>query len=487
MYTIVKETLMVTDSYRKVRHKMKRLFKNRIGKTNKIKNQNNKQFSMFHLAWPIFIESILMMLVGNVDQYMIASYSENSVGAIGNANQIINLLLIMFSVISVATTILVSHYIGSKNTEKLPIIYTLSIVLNLIFSFTIAIIIFFFSEQLFNFMSLPDEIFDYAVIYIKLVGGFIFLQSLIGTFSAIFRANKMMKENMIVSVAINVFNVIFNALLIHGVGPIPALGVAGAAIATNIGRAIGVILYIIIFIKKFDTRISLKYLRPFPTTELKRMLSIGVPSAGESLSYSLAMTIITKIGNILGLAFGTYVINTMVFSRTFAWFSFLYASSIGQATQVIIGNYMGAGEVEDVDKLVMKTWKKAVLISILISTTLFIFSDSLFGLFSSDPRVLELGKKIMFVEIFLEIGKSSNITLVRSLQATGDNRFPTMVGIISMWLFAVGVGYLLATVGNLGLVGVWIGMTLDEITRTIIFYIRWRKGGWKNIRLVDRR
>lgn len=463
---------------------MKRFFKNRVNKT---LTPEKNQMSLFHLAWPIFVESILMMLVGNVDQYMVASYSENSVGAIGNANQIINLLLIMFSMISVATTILVSHYIGSKNTEKLPVLYTLSVTFNLIFSFTIAVIIFLFSNQIFNFMSLPNEILADAITYLKLVGGFIFLQGLIGTFSAIFRANKMMKENMVVSISINVFNVIFNIFLINGFGPIPALGVAGAAIATIISRVAGVIIYIVIFIKKFEARISLKHLRPFPSIELKRMLSIGVPSAGESLSYSFAMTMITKVGNILALAFGTYVINTMVFSKTFAWFSFLYASAIGQATQVIIGTHMGAGEVEDVDRLVMKTWRNAVLISICISTTLFIFSDSLFGLFSSDPRVLELGKKIMFVEIFLEIGKSSNITLVRSLQATGDNRFPTMVGIISMWLFAVGVGYLLATVGNLGLVGLWIGMTIDECIRTIIFFIRWKKGRWKNIRLVDRK
>ena len=71
--------------------------------------------SMFHLAWPIFVESILVMLVGNVDQYMIASYSENAVGAVGNANQIIGLLLIMFNIISVATTILVSHYRFKKH------------------------------------------------------------------------------------------------------------------------------------------------------------------------------------------------------------------------------------------------------------------------------------------------------------------------------------------------------------------------------------
>lgn len=475
---------MIPGISRKVRPMMKRFFKRR---TIKLITPESKQISIFHLAWPIFVEGLLMMLVGNMDQYMIASYSENAVGAIGNANQIINLLLIMFSIISIATTILVSHYIGSKNTEKLPIIYTLSFTLNLIFSFSIAIIISLFSNQLFTFMSLPEEIFSDAVTYIKIVGGFIFLQGLISAFSAIFRANKMMKENMVVSIAINIVNVAFNAVLINGAGPIPALGVTGAAIATTISRTVGVIIYIGFFIKKFDTKISLKHLKPFPSNELKRMLSLGIPSAGESVSYSFAMTMITKIANILGIVFGTYVINTMVFSRTFAWFSFFYASAISQATQVIIGNHMGAGKVEEVDKLVKKNWRNSVLISICISLILFIFSDFFFGLFSTDPRVLELGKKIMFVEIFLEIGRCSNLTFVRSLQATGDIRFPTMVGIISMWLFAVGVGYLLATVANLGLVGLWVGMALDENIRTVIFFIRWKKARWKNIRLVDRK
>ena len=93
----------------------------------------------------------------------------------------------------------------------------------------------------------------------------------------------------------------------------------------------------------------------------------------------------------------------------------------------------------------------------------------------------------MFIEIFLEIGRCANLTFVRSLQATGDIKFPTIVGIISMWTVAVGLGYLLGIKGNLGLVGLWIGMALDEIIRAIIFFFRWKKGVWKEIRLVEKK
>ncbi len=456
-----------------------------FAKNKRIKPNGKKQVSMFHLAWPIFVESILMMLVGNMDQYMVSNHSENAVGSIGNANQIMNLLLIMFTIISVATTILVSQYIGAKNTEKLSTIYTLSITINLVFGLVIAGIVSLFSKQIFSFMSLPEEFMLDAVTYIRIVGGFIFLQGLMSTFSAILRANKMMKENLIVSVGVNLLNMGFNAILINGLGPIPALGVAGAAIATNISRIGGVLLYIYIFVKRFDSKISLKYLKPFPKVELRKMLSVGIPAAGESISYSFAMTIITKIVNMIGLVHGAYIINTRVLAKTFSWVSFLYASAVGQAAQVVIGNHMGAGEADEVDKIVKKTLRNSVFIGLGISLTMFIFSDFLFGLFSSDPMVLALGKKIMLIEVFLELGKCTNITLVRSLQATGDVKFPTMIGIIFMWAIAVGLSYILGVTFGLGLVGVWIAMALDEEIRGVIFMIRWKKGGWKNIRLVE--
>lgn len=448
---------------------------------NKTKLQISDNEHLFKLVWPVFIEMALTMMVGNVDQYMVKSYSENAVGAIGNANQIINLLLIMFTVISMSTTILVSQYIGSNNKQKLSVIYTLSIAVNLITSIVIALIILLFSEQIFLFMKVPPEILPDANTFIRLVGGFIFLQGIIATFSAIFRSNRMMKETMMISVLINVINLIGNILLVNGFGPIPAYGVAGSAIATNISRLAGVIIFILLFIRKFEHKLSLRALKPFPVMELNKLLGIGLPSGGESLSYTMAMTFIMKIVN----TFGTFAINTRVLTGTFSWFANSYSVAVGQASQVVIGNYMGAGEIDKVDRRVMANLKNSVLVSVIMTVTMFLFSDFLFGIFSSDPRVLELGKKILLVEIFLEIGKSSNVTLVRSLQATGDIRFPMMVGIVSMWAVAFGLGFFLGVVCKLGLVGVWIGMALDEDIRAVIFYFRWKAGNWRNIRLIN--
>ncbi|HBY71997.1 MAG TPA: hypothetical protein DEG06_07125, partial [Lachnospiraceae bacterium] len=113
--------------------------------------QSEQAVSLAKLVWPIFIEMILTMLVGNIDQYMVSSYSQNSVAAIGNANQILNLLLITFNIVSTSTTILVSQYIGSNNKHKVSIIYTLSLFVNFIFSTFIMILILVSTDSIFTF------------------------------------------------------------------------------------------------------------------------------------------------------------------------------------------------------------------------------------------------------------------------------------------------------------------------------------------------
>lgn len=107
------------------------------------------------------------------------------------------------------------------------------------------------------------------------------------------------------------------------------------------------------------------------------------------------------------------------------------------------------------------------------------------GVFTDDPQVLALGKTILFIEIFLEIGRAVNIVMVRALQAAGDIKTPVTVGIVCMWSIAVGLAYFFGVVLELGLVGIWIGMAVDECVRAVIFIYRWRSGAWKNRGLIE--
>lgn len=440
----------------------------------------NKNTSLFLLTWPIIVELLLQMLIGNVDQMMISRYSQNAVAAIGNVNQIMNLLIITFNIITMATTIMVSQYLGSNNKEKVSEVYSLATYTNLFFSAILGVLMVFFHEPMFKMMGMPLELYKDATIYIVIVGGLIFLQGVFMSYSAIFRSNGLMKQTMIISLIVNLINIIGNFIFLNGFLGMPQLGVTGVALSSVMSRAIGLIIVMILFARKLDAKISLNYLRPFPVDTFKGLLRIGVPSAGESLSYNIAQMWILACVNRMG----TYVIATRVYSNMIASFSFIYAAAISSAVQIIVGHLVGAGDIDDADELVMKTLKPTVLVSAGMSILLYLCSDFIFGLFTQDPVMITLGKQIMFVEIFLEIGRAFNMVIIRSMQAAGDIKFPVVIGIISMWGVAALLSYVLGIVLGMGLVGVWIAMALDELIRAVLVYMRWKKGTWRGRVLV---
>lgn len=440
----------------------------------------NEKGYLLKLTWPIFIELLLQMLVGNVDQIMVGKYSQMSVGAIGNANQIMNLLLISFSVICMATTILVSLYLGSGEKKKLPQIYTLSLFVNFIFSLIIGILLVCFNQKILVWMQVPNDLMSETADYLKIIGSCVFLQAIYLTFGAILRSNAFMKETMLISVIVNLINIGGNLVLINGYFGIEAMGVAGAAVSSNISRFFGVIFIFFIFYKKIGAKLTWKHLYPFPFDQFKKLMGIGIPSGGESLSYNFSQIFIQKIVNV----FGTAVIAARVYANMFAMLSYMFASAIAQAAQIMVGYMMGARDTENTNKRVWATLKMAMFLSFLVSVLLYIFAESIFGIFTNNQEVISLGKQIMLVELFLEQGRAVNIVLVRALQATGDIKFPIVMCVIHAWLLGVVLGYFLGVTLGWGLIGVWIAMALDECVRGVIFIFRWKSGVWKTRNLI---
>ena len=440
-----------------------------------------KKDSVFKLTWPIFVELILATLVGNVDQYMLSSYSQNAVAAVGNANQIMNLLILLFNVINLSTTILASQYIGSFQKRKTETVYTLAVLMNVIFSVFVSLVLLIFGRTIFNFMHVPAELMDDALSYLWIVGGFIFLQGMYTAFSAIFKTRKMVMYTMYISIAINVVNVGGNLLLINGWGAIPAFGASGAAISTVLSRLIGLVMCIVILLKRTDIRIKREYIRPFPHNELRKMLGIGLPSAGENAAYSFSQTVILRIVN----AFGVYVINAKVYVSMFQWISVLYSAALAQVTQIFVSRLIGARDLKAANHRIGKDLLLSVTSGTCLAIGVFFIGDKLVSLFTTDLRTIELAKTLFFIDIFLQFGKCGNVSIVRSLQATGDTKFPVFIGIIVMLTVACGGSYILGVVCNLGLVGVWISMAADEIIRAVIFFIRWRSGAWKKYNLLS--
>ncbi|MDB1980139.1 MATE family efflux transporter [[Clostridium] symbiosum] len=434
------------------------------------------------MSLPIFVELLLQLLVGNIDQMMVSRVSQQSVASIVNANQIMNLVIIVLSMASTAATVILSQYLGAEDKANSSRTCMVSILMITVVSLLSTLLVFAGYKPLYKALRVPEEIFDEASLYLLIVGACITVQGLYLIFSAIIRAFAMMKEVMIVSIVMNVMNIIGNAILINGWFGMPRLGAVGAAISTDISKLVGLGLMILLFVKRTNVKLGLRFLKPFPVQIMKKLCLLAVPSGVESFSYNMSQMCILGIVN----SFGTMVTVTKGYCSIFANLAYVYAMAIASATQIVLGYLIGAKKIDLIQKRVNATQKVALAACVGLAVLLFLGSNYIFLIFTDDPEIIALGRRILFIEIFLEIGRAVNIVMTKCLIAVGDAVTPTVVGVSFQWGVAFVGAWVFGIIFDWGLEGVWVAMAIDECLRGLIFAVHFKKERWKKVfRSVD--
>ena len=442
----------------------------------------NTNRNLFFMSLPIFVELLLQLLVGNIDQMMVSRVSQQSVASIVNANQIMNLVIIVLSMASTAATVILSQYLGAEDKANSSRTCMVSILMITVVSLLSTLLVFAGYKPLYKALRVPEEIFDEASLYLLIVGACITVQGLYLSFSAIIRAFAMMKEVMIVSIVMNVMNIIGNAILITGWFGMPRLGAVGAAVSTDISKLVGLGLMILLFVKRTNVKLGLRFLKPFPVQIMKKLCLLAVPSGVESFSYNMSQMCILGIVN----SFGTMVTVTKGYCSIFANLAYVYAMAIASATQIVLGYLIGAKKIDLIQKRVNATQKVALAACVGLAVLLFLGSNYIFLIFTDDPEIIALGRRILFIEIFLEIGRAVNIVMTKCLIAVGDAVTPTVVGVSFQWGVAFVGAWVFGIIFGWGLEGVWVAMAIDECLRGLIFAVHFKKERWKKVfRSVD--
>src|SRR5690625_1347919 len=200
--------------------------------------QNLKKLTLYSLTWPIFIEILLHMLMGNIDTLMLSQYSEDSVAAVGVSNQVLSIVVVMFGIVAQGAVVLISQNLGANRTRDAADISVMSISLNLWFSLLLSAGLSIGATPILKMMDLPSEIMGEATVYMQIVGGLIFIQALIKTTGGILRSYGYTKDTMRVTIFINILNIIGKYIVIFGPFGLPVLGVAGGAYSTAVSRCV---------------------------------------------------------------------------------------------------------------------------------------------------------------------------------------------------------------------------------------------------------
>lgn len=427
------------------------------------------------LIWPIFIETAFMMLLGIVDTFMLGGYSDYAVGAVGVVNQILNMVFLLFSVVTTGTSVLCARYLGAQDDKSMKAIVSVSIIFNVLFGLIISVGLFIFTEEILTLMDLRKELMGNAITYMKYVGGFAFLQAISLTLSAILRALQRPKFPMYSIIAINIINIIGNYTLIYGHFGAPEMGIEGASIATIISRSTSVVILSIALFGYVLKDFGKKDILPFNWKKLKEIFDIGLPSAGELLSYSLSQVVVTYLINAVSneaLITRTYVSNIVMVT-------YLLSFAVAEGNSIFVGFLVGDKRHNAAHKTTNYALKITLMVTLVISTIIALTGKNIVALLTDNPEIILLTGIVVWIDILLEVGRALNMIVIQALRAAGDYIFPVAFGAVSMWLVAVGCSYLFGITLGWGLIGIWIAFSLDENIRGWAMLNRWNKRKWK--------
>ena len=434
------------------------------------------------LAGPMFLELLLNTMLNNVDTIMLSHYDESAVGAVGNANTIMFMMYILFNVIATATSVVVAQYLGAKRYDKMDMIYTLAVVVNLVIGIILSGAFCAANPLIMDFLHVSAKMRPYSMIYIYIVGGAGFLSAVFNVMLQILRCNGYTKIGMYVTFAINIFNIFGNYLFLYGPLTFLNMGVAGVAISTVAARALAVVAVFIFFFAKKIGKISLRYLVPFPGKFLGKMIRIGLPTAGENLTYNLYQTTLLSFVN----AMGDDAVNARSYCNTLISLAIIFSNACALSTQIITGHLVGARKQEEAYRRVFKTLINSLPITIALTSINALACSYTLRIFTQNQNIIALGQMIMIADIFVEIGRCLNMTFVNSLKAAGAYVFPLIAGILCNWGLGLSTGYFLGVAAGIGVAGIYIGTATDECIRGLIVMYYWYKKKWFGKSVVDK-
>ncbi|MDQ0154592.1 MATE family efflux transporter [Robertmurraya andreesenii] len=430
--------------------------------------------SLFSITWPLFIEITLHMSMGIFATLILSGYSDNAVAGVGVANQIINIFILVFNVTAIGATILIGQNLGANQLSKARRLAKSAFGVNFWVGIAMSLVVFAFGGVFLKVYGLSGEVYVYAHTFLTITGLSLFLEAISLALSAVLRSYGHTKETMVVTVIMNVIGVIGYLIAIKGLFGFPITGVTGVSYAIIVARVFIIVALFYFVYKRLALKFHIKDIFVIDKADVKGLLSIGVPSAGENLSYQLSQVMITSFVAIIGneaLAARVYILNISMVC-------FLFTMAIAQGTQLLVARYIGAKQFERALKRGLKTLKISMVVSGVVSLAFALIGEPVLRIFTDDPKIIAIALPVLWAIVFIEPGRAMNIVLMGSLKSVGDVRFPVVIGIICMWGVAVLFSYLFGISLGLGLLGVWLAQGIDEWVRGLFAMRRWISQPW---------
>ena len=438
--------------------------------------------SVILLAIPMMLEMIMESVFALVDLYFVG-HLENSSFAIQTVGLTESVLTIIYSLaigISMAATAVVARRIGEKDPVAAAKAGMQAILIAIVINTLISLLGFIYAREILILMGASAEAADHGTAFMQIMMGssvFIMLLFLInGIFRGAGNAAIAMKSLWLANIA----NIILCPVFINGFGPVPAFGLTGAAIATTIGRELGVSYQLyFLFSGKSALKMRLTYFKPH-WEQIRSLLKISAPGVLQfviaSCSWIFLAQLVATTGGDEGSAGYQTALRLLMFFMLPAW-------GLSNAASTLVGQNLGAKQVERAEQSVIKTAKYNVIFMVFITILSLAGSHILVSFFTNDPEVQLVAIRALRIISLGYIFYGIGMVLMNAFNGAGDTWTPTWINLFGFWLFQIPLAYLLAKYFNMGPEGVFIAIPVAEIAITITGYFLFKKGKWKVIKV----
>lgn len=428
-------------------------------------------------AWPAVLESFFISLAGMIDTMMVSALGTYAVSAVGLTTQPKFITLCFFFAINVAVSALVARRRGQNDQKNANEVLVTAVVISLILCVILSSASVGFADPIIRFSGSASDTHEAAVSYFRIIQGGMIFNVISMVINAAQRGSGNTKIAMTTNVASSIVNIIFNYLLIGGNFGVPAWGLQGAAIATVLGTVVASIMSIRSLFKK-DSYVSIPYIIQNRIHPVSHTLSSIASLGSNMLAENIAMRVGFLVTSLLAARLGTDAFAAHNVGMNFLSLGFSFGDGMQVAAVALIGRSLGEKKPDKAKAYGNTCQAVGFAISLVLACILFFFGRNLFALFFTQEDILADGVMLSRFIMVIVLFQISQIIFGGCLRGAGDVKYTLVASLISVTLIRSIVTYLLVAVWPLGLVGIWIGVLSDQLSRFILLGIRFKAGKW---------
>ncbi|MBA2501951.1 MAG: MATE family efflux transporter [Pyrinomonadaceae bacterium] len=427
------------------------------------------------LSVPMVLEMVMESVFAVVDVFFVAKLGASAVAAVGLTESMLTIVYAVALGLSIGATATVARRIGEGDAEGASRAAVQAIILGIIISLLLGIAGVVLAPRLLALMGATQEVIDQGTGYARVMLGGNVVIMLLFLINAVFRGAGDAAIAMRVLWLANLINILLGPCFIFGLGPFPELGVAGAAVATTIGRGTGA-LYALS-----------KLLRPGGRVQIARrhlQVDFNLMTRLLRLSASATFQVFIGMASWIGLirilsGFGSDALAGFTIGMRVIMFALLPSWGMSNAAATMVGQALGAGKPERAERAVWLAGFYNMCFLGLVGLLFIIFAEPIVGLFTTEAAVLRYGKDCLRVVAAGFLFYAYGMVLTQSLNGAGDTRTPTIINLFVFWLWEIPLAYVLAIFFGLGPHGVFIAMTIAFSTLALVSALVFRRGSWK--------